>query len=281
MTKIVLLFLFILFAFAFLPVLFLSFDKEKSHFPGVDPPLLKQVNRLNGFLKKGSGKGIYTLFNVAFQKEIPEERFILAFTNWLNGKKTKRIETKFIYPTGIIASVSTWLWQDKDNYQYLYSNWIKTDSGWKLLWLSPVLNQDFDYARGEVEERKEILSLAIEKVLSEDNLVRNFRQNQVPRALIILKKGRPEEDIIPRKSSIPILWLTKAEIEKKSQYLSFPFYLDFAAIRIIENLATIYLDLIPIPNGDNPKRSRLRGLQFQFQKNREGVWEFISYGAKW
>ncbi|MEO0102178.1 MAG: hypothetical protein ABIK81_00540 [candidate division WOR-3 bacterium] len=271
---IILITLFILFAFTLFPFLYL----EKYYPQKENRSLFKSAERFKSLLKKKDGKGIYALFNQTFQKEISEERFLTAFNQWLKGKKVKKVETKFINVTGFTGQVSTWLWGDEKDYQYLFSSWIKTKKGWYLLWLSPILNQDFEYGVGELKERRELLRLATEKALGADGFEEIFPEFDLPHSLVFLKKGRLEERV---KSSRPVLWLTLEEIKEKAKYLSLPFYFDFGAIRIIDNLATVYLDIIPIKGEGNQNFRHTRGLQFQFRRKEDGSWEFVGYGSRW
>ncbi|MEO0116423.1 MAG: hypothetical protein ABIK97_02640 [candidate division WOR-3 bacterium] len=269
-------FLIILFAFALLPFFYL-----KRNYPDKESwTLFQSAERLKSLLKKKNVKGIYNLFNPTFQREISEERFTTTLAEWLKGKKMRKVETKFTNITGFTGQVSTWVWEDKKNYLYLFTSWIKTDSGWRLLWLTPILSQDFEYGRGEVSERRRLLGLAIKEAFSKEGFGDLFLKLNLPRQLVFIKKGRPEEKPLLDKSPLPILWLTLDEIKKKSQYLPIPFYFDFGAIRIIDNLATVYLDIIPIKNGENQSLRQPRGLQFQFRR-KEGDWEFAGYGSRW
>ncbi len=243
--------------------------------------LLRETKKFNAFLKKGDAKSIYDLFNETFKREIPFEKFALSFNHWIADKKGKRVETRFINITGLFGQVSTWIWEDKRRYHYLFHNWIKTDSGWRLQWLSKILNEDFDYGRRDTVLGKELLKLAVEKAISLNGFKEKFPHFVIPRNIVFLKKGRPEEGSL----SFPkfrVLWLTLEEIRKKHRLLSIPVYFDFGAIRIIDNIATVYLDIIPIQSEKIEKRyrRRIRGLQFQF-KRENGRWNFISYGAKW
>lgn len=266
--------LFILFAFALFPFLY-----QAKYYPQKESrSLFKTAERLKSLLKKKDGKGIYNLFNQTFQREISEERFLAAFNQWLKGKEVKKVETKFINITGFTGQVSTWLWGDEKGYQYLFSSWIKTEKGWQILWLSSLLNQDFAYGVGELKERRELLRLAVEKAFGADGFSEIFPEFDPPRSIVFLKKGRLEEKV---KSSLPVLWLTLEEIKEKSNYLSLPLYFDFGAIRIIDNLATVYLDIIPIKGGGNQSFRHTRGLQFQFRRKENGTWEFVGYGSRW
>ncbi len=268
-----LIFFFLTIAFVLLPNFWLSLTGKRND----SSPFKREANQFTSSCKRKDAKGIYRLFNPTFKKEISEEEFKNYFEDWLRGKRMKRVETKFVHITGLTAQVSTWIWEDQRNYQYLFANWIKTDSGWRLFWLSPILPDELRYGDGEIKERKDLLLLAIERALEFGGFKEKFPQFTLPKKIIFLKKGRPEEGISLTKKGNKIFWLTGEEIEREKEPP--PYYFDFGAIRILDNIATVYLDIIPI-KGEEKFAFRQRGLQFQFKKTNR-TWQFVGYGAQW
>jgi len=244
--------------------------------------LLSKVGRFNSALHKRDAREVYNLFNRQFQNETPFEKFATSFKRWIDGKKTDQIETRFINITGLIGQVSTWIWDEKrkGRYHYIFQSWVKTDDGWRLLWLSPLLDGSFRYGMKDLAAVQEILRLAIENALSPGGLEKKFVEFDIPANIVFLKKGRPEELNLLSPDS-RVIWLTLEEIKRRHRALSLPFYFDFGQVRIIDNIATAYIDIIPIKKtGRKNPFSRMRGLQFQFRKE-NGQWQFVGYGSKW
>jgi hypothetical protein len=244
--------------------------------------LLEKSRKFNQALISGDFFKIYNLFNPTFRKEISYDSFKSAFENWLKDKNISAVRTKFINPTGYTAIVSTYIYFNKNkDYFYLATNWINLNDTWYLVWITKVLDYaKFDYGNKNNEELKKVLKKMIEVAFQENQITEFIPGFKKTDYLVILKKERKIEHQFSFEK-LRIKWLTIDEIKKYTHRLKLRYYIDFGTIRIFDNFAKGYLDIIPIIYESQKKlHLRRRGIEMFFKKvNNE--WQFAGFGSRW
>ncbi len=240
--------------------------------------LLKEVRKLIKGLKENNDSLVYSLFNLTFTKENRYDSFASILSQWRNGRKIKRIKIQKLSILGRGGNITSWVTFDNREQKFLFQSWIKTKTGWKILWLSKLLPQTFAYGQNNSDEIKQIKSLTLKQLITQQDIKRIIKENPIPETIIIASpKGAPK--LYFRLPNYVVREWTADEIKKSYFKTGALFFLEFATIRILGDIATCYIDIKPLYR-QIPHLTRTRGLQLYFVKE-NNQWVFDSYGSKW
>lgn len=232
-------------------------------------------------LKDKDATRIYALFNNTFQREVNQTRVEEALTDWYNQRKIKRMKLGPINIFGLGGHISTWFtFHNSSEMGFIYQYWVKTDNGWKLLWLSNFLNQSFLYGVSDTIVPKRIIPLMIKTITEEPGLSRVFPKMELGDRIAFLKNPL---GFFYRVNSLKtrVFWISKEDVLKHARPLKINAVFNIALIRVIENIAIVSLDIIPIKSAVPPSGlTRTRGIQLFFKQTATD-WEFAGYGVKW
>ncbi len=252
--------------------------------PGVSPERNELAKHGYSFLKALAQKDIakiYRMFNIAFQKEISQEKLEKAINHWFSNDKYKTAKVGTVNISGLSGQITTWIsFRKSSEPKFVYQYWINTNSGWRLMWLSGILNhRDFIYGDSDTTAQKEIMQLMIEQAAA--GLVEEiFPGLEIDEVIIVLKqlKRKYAKIILPENR---VFWLTEDEIEKRYARFGIDTYFEFGMIRVLDGVAIGALDIVPILSAEPPpKITRRRSIEMFFKKiNNE--WVFVDYGSKW
>ncbi|MCX7785959.1 MAG: hypothetical protein N2201_07070 [candidate division WOR-3 bacterium] len=240
--------------------------------------LHKEVRKLLKGLKDNKDSLVYSLFDSAFIKANNLDSFISVLHQWRNGRKIKKIKIQKLTILGRGGHITSWVTFDNREKVFLYQSWIKTKTGWKILWLSKLLPQSFAYAENDSNEIKKIKLLALEQLITRQGIRRVIGENPIPETLIIAL-AQNSKKLHLRLQGYTIREWTHNEIRKNYFKTGALFFLEFATIRILNDIATCYVDIKPLYLRI-PRLSRNRGLQLYFIKENNS-WQFDSYGSRW
>ncbi|MEO0119269.1 MAG: hypothetical protein ABIK60_01840 [candidate division WOR-3 bacterium] len=244
--------------------------------------LLEKSSKFNQALRKSNFLSIYQLFNPTFRKEISYDSFAKALKEWLKDRKIAAVRTRYINPTSYSAIVSTYIYFEKSkDYYYIATNWLNLKDTWYLVWISKILDHNkFNYGNKNKEEMKKILKKMIEIAFYENKISEIIPKFKKENYLVILKKERELEHNISF-PNMRIKWLNLEEIKKYAYRLKLRYYIDFGTIRIFDNFAKGYIDIIPIVyEFQKNSHLRVRGVEMFFKKENNN-WQFISFGSRW
>jgi hypothetical protein len=241
----------------------------------------------NGFsflnaLASKDGKRIHQMFNTAFQREISQEKLQEAIDRWYSGQSYKSVKTGFIHTVGLSGHITTWIsFRNSPIPKFVYQYWIKTDSGWKLMWLTGILNhQDFVYGDYDTTAQQTIKQLMLEEAISDIGTEKIFPEVKLNNSVTVLR--RPDRN--SAKIKLPknqVFWLTQDEIKKNYQRLGINTYFDFGMVRVMDGIALGALDIVPIFSAVPPPKIHRRRSVSMFFKKEAGDWVFAGYGSKW
>jgi hypothetical protein len=245
--------------------------------------LFKKVEELALFLKRGEPEKIYLLFNSSFQNEIPYDTFLEKYNAWRKNRRVKTIRYTYFKRLGRIAHVSSMIRFDNRQENYCYQSWILSNNGWKLVWLTNFLPRELlKYGESRRYELLTIKQLALKELFAHQKIKTITGNLPLPKTILI--KGSQNysrsyynlPDFIIKEMTLPTI---KAQVSKSDVF----YYLDFATVRIIDDVASVYIDIVPL-QANIPKFNRRRGMQLFFinkgsEKNPE--WKYEGIGAIW
>ncbi|MCS7250754.1 MAG: hypothetical protein NZ608_07570, partial [candidate division WOR-3 bacterium] len=201
---------------------------------------------------------------------------------WLKGRKIDAARTKYISKTNYSATISHYIYFEKSKrHYYIATNWLNLKDTWYLVWISKILDHNkFAYGNKDKGEMKKILKKMIQVAFYENKINEIIPKFKKKDYLVILKKEREVEHNISF-PNMRIKWLTLNEIRKYAYRLKLRYYIDFGTIRIFDNFAKGYIDIIPIIyESQKNLRLRSRGVEMFFKKN-NNEWQFIGFGSRW
>ncbi|MEO0114223.1 MAG: hypothetical protein ABIK93_01955 [candidate division WOR-3 bacterium] len=239
------------------------------------------IEFINALAQKDGGR-IYRMFNSTFQKEIPLSQLQSAIDRWYEGKSFRGVKFGRVNIFGLSGHITSWvLLKGSKVPKFIYQYWIKTKQGWRLMWLTGILNhRDFVYGVSDTLAQQEIVGLMVEKAVSNLGFEDIFSGVDFTYNIAILH--RPGQSDV--KINLPhnrVLWLTEEELHSKYNQLKINTYLEFGMVRVMDNIALGALDIIPIPQArPRPEIKRRRSISMFFQKE-NGRWQFAGYGSKW
>lgn len=191
---------------------------------------------------------------------------------------------------GLSGHITSWIsFKDTPDSKFIYQYWIKSDSGWKLMWLSGILNyKDFNYGDWDTLAQHEVMQGMFEQAVSDSGLKALFQEFELTKNMVILyrpgcnctKINLPEQKV---------LWLTEEEIKSKHHQYGINAYFEFGMIRVMDDIAIGALDIVSITShkanqshvtGVKALLNRRRSISMFFKKV-AGEWIFAGYGSKW
>jgi hypothetical protein len=239
------------------------------------------IDFINALARK-DGLVIHRMFNSTFQREIPPQKLQAAIDRWYAGRSFKKVKFGRVNIFGLSGHITSWvLFQNSNVPAFIYQYWIKTDRGWRLMWLTGILNhKEFIYGVSDTIAQKEIVQLMLEKAVSNLGLEKIFPQVDLAYNIAIIHRSG-QGDV---KINLPhnrIFWLTKEELHSKYNRLKINTYLEFGMVRVMDNIALGALDIIPITSAlPPPEIKRRRSISMFFQKEND-KWVFAGYGSMW
>lgn len=231
-------------------------------------------------LTAGDSRTIFNMFVPQFQEEIGFERFDSALSAWYAGRRIVRARSLVVNITGLGGHVSTWpFFAGRRNYSYLYQSWLFTDQGWKLIWLSRVLNQSHQYGQSDTMEMGNVVEAALTYLCTPAGLNELRRGLRLPDTVVVVwrlpKKGAPLR--LPGRSAVILM---PDQLRQGRKIPDVPLYFEIAAVRILGNLATCAVDLVLSPPDEPGRPRRSLGIQLYLEK-KAGNWQIHSRGRKW
>ncbi len=240
--------------------------------------LLNEVIKMHHALKSSNDTLLFHIFNPTFIREVDTQKFKTALNKWRNGRKLKRIKIQRFMIFGRGGHVTCWVTFDNKEKTFLYQSWINTSAGWKLMWLTKVLPHSLSYGTSDEKQIQKLKQLTLQELIGNRSITRINQNLPIPETLVVvLPKGTKKS--IFRIPGHVIKQLTHDEIKANVSKLHAYYYLEFATIRVLDDIATSYIDIYPL-YVKVPGLSRIRGLQLFFiRKNNQ--WEFDDQGTKW
>ncbi len=224
---------------------------------------------------------IYDLFVPIFRQEIPFSRFDSALKAWINNRRIAQIKTNLIDSRGRGGHISIYVtFQGETDYEYIYGNWLFTDSGWQLVWLSNILDQTFQYGSQDTLSMLAIADVALEHILS----------SATRKKLRIDKIGLSEtiyvllpiinQERVSISNNRPVVWLPVNIDLVERIPKTVPYYLEFGQIRILDLFARTAVDIKPRSPFGFRMIGRRRGIELYFKLSKQ-KWSFDSQGKIW
>jgi hypothetical protein len=237
--------------------------------------LLQEENEFANALQKNDVNLIYNMFNSTFIRETDIQTFTSILENWLNGRSVKKlkVQNQLIYGRG--GHITSWVSFNNGEKEFLYQQWINTTNGWRLLWLTKLLPSEFSYGVSDKKEIKNLQQQVLNQLIVEEGISLLIGDASIPETVIIVL------DRNEKKSNLKLPDRTVREVprdEIKKNMLAL-FYIKFATIRILEDIATSYVNIICPLYENGSVYNRTRGIQLFFIKE-NGKWKFDSYGTR-
>ena len=244
--------------------------------------LLQQGLKFVNSLARKDGSYIYRMFNSTFQREISLDRLDGAIEQWYGARSYRGVKFGTVNIVGRSGHITCWIsFKDTPDSKFVYQYWIKSDSGWKLMWLSGILNyKDFTYGNSDTIAQHEVMQGMFKQAISDSGLKVIFPGFELTKTMVILY--RPERNFteikLPKQK---VLWLTEDEIKSKYRRLGINAYFDFGMIRVMDDIAIGALDIVSIPRTNQLSKTPRRRSISMFFKKVTGEWVFAGYGNKW
>jgi len=233
----------------------------------------QEVARL---LATGDSRQAYELFVPQFQKEVSFARFDSALVNWYRGRRLTRVKSQLIDVRGLGGHASTWVFfQGEPTYNYVYQNWLYTDDGWRLVWLSNILNQTMQFGHRDSQALAAVAQAALDYVASPAGLSETRSGLVLPDTVVV---SWPGSDVSFRSGHRPVLTIPLAD--EPGRMPRVPFFFRFGQIRVLGNLATCAVDLKPTKWKRLSSLRSTHSLQLFFDR-KNGAWLLNSSGKKW
>ncbi len=231
-------------------------------------------------LVAGRSQDIYQLFCPEFRQEHSFARFDSAFQRWFAGRTIARARRRVEEVTGLGGHVSTWVvFERARDYQYLFQSWIRTNTGWQLVWVSRLLDRSFDYGRKDTANVRLVIEAALRHALSPAGLSRLGRNFRRPDTLLMLQRETTAVRI-PSVDKTVLIWLTADELTARCRLQPPPFVMAISGVRVLETVAVVAVDLLPSRRRDFGSFGRNRGQQIYLKRTKDG-WAFASVGKAW
>ncbi len=253
---------------------------------GVTPKLEYQLHlKAQEFaqaLINGESREIYRLFVPAFRREVDFSRFDSALKAWQAGQRIVRVQSKVVDRRGLGGHASTYVYlQGASDYQYVYQNWIYTDDGWELTWLSNILDQSFLYGVSDTVNLKLILKKALDFFLSPEGWAQlRLGKLTLPETIVGIKPDYITDSVLLL-SNHYLYWRSRDQIEREKVLPELPFCCEFGVIKNFGEVALTAISLINWPHYQGKKRLRRpRGMEIYLKKEKD-EWQVHSVGKRW
>jgi hypothetical protein len=255
--------------------LFLAFAPSTDYYQ-----LERRSQEFTRMLTAGNSRQIFSMFVPQFQDEVGFQRFDSALSAWYAGRRIARAKSMVVNVSGLGGHASTWVFfPGKQDYSYVYQNWFYTDQGWKLAWLSHILNQSHQFGQGDTEELASIAQAGLGYLATPPGLNSISPGLRLPDTLVVVWHMY-RNGMRFRVPGHEVVLLAPRQAGDKKNMPRAPFLFQIAAIRLLGNFATCAIDLIPTPPGKSGPLRRTRSTQLYFEDH-DGVWSLHSLGRKW
>ncbi|HTW92764.1 MAG TPA: hypothetical protein VMH22_13820 [bacterium] len=242
--------------------------------------LALNAERLTEAIVDNHPRDIYRMFTPAFAAENSFASFESAFVRWTAGRRIVRASHKVVDVKGPAGYVSSWfVFQGQRDCNYVYQNWLYTDNGWELVWLSRVMDTSFAYGQTDSLELIRVAEAGVRYVLSRPGLDRFRAGFKRPDTVVMVRLGLPGEGEF-HLDSLPIFWTTVAEIRQGSHLPGTQFLLSLALVRLMGDMALVTVDLTPTGYAVLGRKHHPRGIEVYLE--RAGAdWRFYGVGKTW
>jgi len=242
--------------------------------------LALHAQRLTEAMVANRPHDVYRAFTPAFAAEHSFASFDSAFARWFLGRRIVRARHKVVDIQGPSGYVSSWfVFEGRKDYDYVYQNWLNTDQGWQLVWMSRVLDTSFSYGQNDTRELMKAAEAGLRYVLSDAGVARLRGGFRRPDTLVILRLGRPGEGDF-QVDGLPIRWATPNEVRAGADFPRAQFLLSLALVRIIGDMALVAVDVMPTGRDAKGKPKRRRGMEVYLKRTGKD-WRFRDVGKVW
>ena len=242
--------------------------------------LALQTERLTEDLVGNNSRDIYRVFTPAFSAEHSFASFDSALSRWSRGRRIVRASHKVVEIKGPAGYVSSWLvFEGENDYHYVYQNWLNTAHGWRLVWLSHILDTTFAYGQTDSIELARAAEVGLRYVVSKPGLARFRSGFAPPDTVVILRYNRPGEGDY-QVDGIPTYWTSMSQMVQGAHAPKTQFLLRLALVRLMDEMALVTVDVIPTGRDQEGKTPRRRGMEVYLERV-GGDWRFRDVGKIW
>jgi hypothetical protein len=242
--------------------------------------LALHAERLTEALVANQPRDIYRMFTPAFAAEHSFARFDSALVRWFRGRRIVRASHKVVDIKGPAGYVSSWFVFEGDrDYNYVYQNWLNTDHGWQLVWMSRILDTSFSYGQTDSLELVKAAEAGLRYVLSKQGLDRFRFGFERPDTVVMLRFGRPGEGDF-HLDSLPVCWTTLEQMKQGSYVPQVQFLLNLALVRLMDDMALVVIDVTPTGRTVSGRAKRRRGIEVYLERHGDN-WRFRDVGKMW
>ena len=262
--------------------------------PGSDTTRLRdRAAEFAAALRACNPTEIHRLFNATFRSENTRVELDSAIRLWLAGRRVNRVDITHIEihgPSGLVSSnvifdppadgapPDSTIDARRVLRDFLFQTWIRTPSGWELLWLNKVLDPvAMDYGRRDTASRRQILQLALDEIITRQGMSEKTGIATGSRQVVLLSHGPSDRRIaLPGKN---VLWLSRDSINVLRGRADIDYYIDIQPVRVLKDVAVGTFDIVPLARGDSPP-GRTRSVKLFFTRTGD-KWAFADYGVGW
>ena len=258
--------------------------------PNDTTALQEKAAEFAGALQARKTRKLYELFNSTFQAEVPFADFDSSVLGWLGHRVITHVYPVHFEIRSVSGMVNSYLTFDprsvKDRVsrypeEFLFQYWIRTASGWRLMWLSKMLDPvAMNYAHTDTAAMCQILRLALSRIITDRGLQDQLGTITTPHE-IVLRSGSAAQchvDLPGRK----VTWLSLDSIVAARKTLGVNFFIEIPSVRIFEDVAIGTFDIVPLVF-DTFSLSHRRSIKLMFTRDsaESNDWQFADYGMKW
>jgi hypothetical protein len=242
--------------------------------------LALHAERLTEALVANRPRDIYRMFTPAFAAAHSFASFDSALARWFQGRRIVRASHKVVDIEGPAGYVSSWFVFEGDrDYNYVYQNWLNTNHGWQLVWMSRILDTAFGYGQTDSLELVKAAEVGLRYVLSRPGLERFRSGFRRPDTVVMLRFGRPGEGDF-QFDDLPVYWTTLEQMKQGSYVPQVQFLLNLALVRLMDDMALVVVDLTLTGRTVSGRAKRRRGIEVYLERFGEG-WRFRDVGKMW
>jgi len=242
--------------------------------------LALHTERLTEALVSNRSRDIYRMFTPAFSAEHSHVSFDSALSRWSRGRRIVRASHKVVEIKGPAGYVSSWLvFEGEHDYHYVYQSWLNTAHGWRLVWLSHILDSTFNYGQTDSLELVRAAEVGLRYVLSKPGLALLRSGFTRPDTVVLLRYNRPGEGEY-QLDSLPTYWTTMSQTMQGGHVPRTQFLLRLALVRLMGEIALVTVDVIPTARDPDGKKPRRRGMEVYLERV-GGDWRFRDVGKVW
>jgi len=242
--------------------------------------LARQTERLTEALVSNRSRDIYRMFTPPFSDEHSFASFDSVLICWNRGRCIVRASHKVVEILGPSGYVSSWLvFEGEKDYNYVYQNWLNTAQGWRLVWLSRILDPSFAYGQTDSLGLVRAAEVGLRYVLSKSGLARFHSGFKRPDTVVMLHYNRPGEGDF-RLDGLPIYWTSMPQVLQGSHVPKAQFLLSLALVRLMGDMALVVVDVMPTARGKDSRARRRRGIEVYLERH-GGEWRFRDVGKTW